>query len=664
MPAKKSGASTGDGAEKRDNKNENNSEKKDDFANKMWKKINKSVSKDKIDDLKGEIKNEDKPKRNRRRRPKKKTDQVSKDISNKDTSKVEKISDGQPKGKSKEKVQEWLKEEPKKEPKQQIKKPEVAPVNPFAVDTTPKPKVKDELQPATEVVESAPQNPFATPVPEKPASEPVPENVSEGVKPIPANPFEAAPAPSPAPHTNLPPRDYEVGKQEGDSEKGEFDNSDEYEGPAEAEVPAASNAEPINPFDSYKPAPNLQKKALDVKPLDRKAEAEIKSVKPEVSEEVSPEDKKHAEEKMAAASEESSVAEAGTPEPEITEKPTSEVREVVSEVPVAEKEDLGGHVEPPVVETLVDKAAKKEEFKEEFWSILEQSGITKGLIIKIAIGIIVLVIGIMSFGTIKNLIFGGDEDTVITSESTSEVTEVREGEIEDNNRLPLPESIKTSQAFPIISSYIFGLEYKKSGFTPITALPIGEWGVDKGVEAAFALGGVLEPYKAKISYYADVLRRMTNMYNTDVYALLDNSLDRRPTLENHLDQLAALIKEADSAFIEIGEAMDNFDRVYESTSIDRDASEEEFFLSTQELRGIDSYENLELFVGYSQEAMRIKAYYNGYKMMGGMIAVSLDKLEPRFDDISSNTEALVNGLRVFDVPASDIEAIIPISIEL
>ena len=40
--------------------------------------------------------------------------------------------------------------------------------------------------------------------------------------------------------------------------------------------------------------------------------------------------------------------------------------------------------------------------------------------------------------------------------------------------------------------------------------------------------------------------------------------------------------------------------------------------------------------------------------------LSLDALEPRYRDIDSNIEALIKGIRVFDIPYSDIEAIVPV----
>ena len=64
--------------------------------------------------------------------------------------------------------------------------------------------------------------------------------------------------------------------------------------------------------------------------------------------------------------------------------------------------------------------------------------------------------------------------------------------------------------------------------------------------------------------------------------------------------------------------------------------------------------------GVQHDANELKAYYNAYRIVLDLCIAYLDLLEPRYQDIVANTEALIKGIRIFDVPASDIEAILPI----
>ena len=73
-----------------------------------------------------------------------------------------------------------------------------------------------------------------------------------------------------------------------------------------------------------------------------------------------------------------------------------------------------------------------------------------------------------------------------------------------------------------------------------------------------------------------------------------------------------------------------------------------------------SSEFLDSFVVSSQKAVALQAEFNSLATVQEMFLNALKLLEPRYADIEANKEALIKGVKVFDVPASDIDAIIPL----
>jgi hypothetical protein len=405
--------------------------------------------------------------------------------------------------------------------------------------------------------------------------------------------------------------------------------------------------EPINPFEAASaPAHTIEKKALGDKPLDRK-DKEFKS-KDEFATEAdrTPEEVEQADEKMDTASE-TEVQQADAAQAEQEQAPEFVQEAGVAEVVDEQHEPIGGHVEPAEAVQAVAEKTDREEFKEEFWDILEQAGLTKKRIITIAIILFVVIFGLIIFFSCD---FGGDEGAEKVEEIGETVDEIPDSEVEPG------------EAYSIVTSYIFGLEYTVP-VTPIEAVPIGEWGNIAGIEAGLIFGGITESFEDRYVYYIEILRRMDNMYYTDIYALLDMSVDRRVALGKHIDELSALIEEAEFALEEIDLAMERFDQEYEILADNRDLYESQFFEATENLYGQTSYDNLKSFIDISQQADEIKAYYNAYLTAKDYYILYLESLYPRLEDIVANEEALIKGIRVFDIPSSDIDAIILIEEE-
>lgn len=319
--------------------------------------------------------------------------------------------------------------------------------------------------------------------------------------------------------------------------------------------------------------------------------------------------------------------------------------EVVKEVPKAVEPEVVEDVLP--IDTGIDEEDEEDEFRENFWDILEQAGISKRLLVWLITGfsIIILFILFLLFGGLGW--FGGDGETKMVE---------RVVEVDDDVVVGTDQSGIGS----IISSYVFGLEYADQG--EIKADPISKWGIISGIDAGYLWGDEYNSRRVDLIYYVELVRRMQSIYETDVYALLDRTTDRRGELNLFLDELLSLIEEAETSLVQVEKILTVYEEVYPSVLDKRELYEESFFLSMDTLRGQEAYENLEFFIEYAKDEHELKAYFNAYSTIMDMLTFSQSLLKPMYDDVLVNKEALIKGIRVFDVPGSDIEAIEPLEL--
>ncbi len=444
----------------------------------------------------------------------------------------------------------------------------------------------------------------------------------------PVNPFDDSKLPTP---------EYEQQRErELESSDEAFDEDEEQFTPEVERVAESDQQAPVNPFEAGEPsASTIEKKALDDKLLDRKNKKAGVNKKIEHKGEETPEETEQSVEQLGemGAAEEAKAADAAevvdVEEPSVVEPVVESAGESVAE---SAPESVSEPVEPAeVVEVGGDLSPETEEFKKEIWNILGQAGVTKKRIITFLVIFAVVILFIM-FGGLRLFGIGGDGGA------------------------PSSEGVKIveSDEVGITSSYIFGFEY---------ADPIGGEGLLGGIEAVLDFGEGESEFESRLVYYVDLLRKMDSIYATDIYALIDMSVDRRAALQDHIDEMNAIIAEADAVYFEIKSRLENFDAEFEVIAIERDDLELQFFTATDKLMPRSSHEYLLSFIEVTKEAAEIRAYYNAYRMVLDLYVIYLDLLEPRYQDILVNTEALIQGIRVFDVPASDIDAILPVEEE-
>jgi len=309
-----------------------------------------------------------------------------------------------------------------------------------------------------------------------------------------------------------------------------------------------------------------------------------------------------------------------------------------------------------------------------FLDMMEEAGITKKHIFMV-VGVFAFVVGVILFfalGGYKLFMSDGtkpakvSEEVKIEEEVKPEVPEVKFEEAKPEAKEPALKDTAVPPSFDqvfglsgLVNSYIFGLEFSKYKILQgLNVSPVSEGGSMVGVEASLAVGKSAEVNKNNIIYYTDLLRRIDEARKINLYDYLNKFVDRRKALQDHLGELNQLVLEADADRNAILQELERLNTEYGAVSVQKDIFEKGFFESMNSYHGEGSYDNLELFIEASQRQIKGKAYYNTLKTLSGMLSSAISALSPRIQDISVNAEALIKGVRVFEVHGSNIDAII------
>jgi len=617
------------------------------YGNKIVEREKKTESKGERDNLKKDIKKPNQHNNRRRRRPPR-SDLPKQEGKNQEQKKVVPINPfTKPEWKPKPEPKPEAKPEPKPEAKPEVKpeikhevKPEVkASVNPFA---------KKEVAPQVSEQPSvpAPVNPFAKP-----------ESIFHGQSQSTLNPSQ-----SPAQNVPSKPSTQPVNP---------FAKAE-----TKPEVKSEMKA-PMSPFakaETEKPEVLSvgQEKNIKLVPVPHAVSPEVPSAVPPVKQE------KKKEEFMPQQSpfaKENGEAKAINPfeKQDTTKKAFVDAKTVVEEKhkPNPFEQDKkeavkvevidGGakkHSMPVTPTVSAGKTEKQEQtspepndFRSEFWDILEQAGITKGKLITVVVVIVVGILAFLGFVFDWYKIFDFSSSPSSNEENKQQV--VAEKQPIEEDKIP----VANSKAYGLISSYIFGVEYGK--LLPDEALlPIGAYGREDSILAGLELGGARDVQKIKFAYYASLLRKMQNVYEVDIYTLLNQSTDRSATLNQYLLDFNAVISEAMIAYSEIDQQANVWFAEYDQIIKNQNSIETQFFNNLNGLTGESAYQALGDFIKSSQQAVEIKGYANAYKALRLMFINSLNVIRPRYSDVYYNREALIKGVKVIDVPGSDINAII------
>lgn len=461
-----------------------------------------------------------------------------------------------------------------------------------------------------------------------PAVQPVPPAPAAPVEPI--NPF-AFPTPA-----------YESKEKSKKEDKVNKELAEEKEHAFVSKIKVDSQVIPINPFEIPDPAKPLDERAFDEKPLENIG----KVAEPEAV----------YYEEPASAEERGEVGE--TKRVNLSNEHRNEkgaqfepARKEIIDVPADDVKEK--KIEPVFPENIDKEDAQNGEFKDDFWNVLQQAGISKKkFFVILGVVVAVLIVGLfLVFGGYKIFVGGSDQ---------KEVSDVEKVEIVNESDTEIPENLSGGEEpYDIISSYIFGLEFAPQ-VTPIKAEPISSFGDFAGVDAGLIFGRIDDLKVGQFVQYVKLLEEMNNIYNLDIYSMLNLAVDRRASLDNYLKETDGLISDGMTVLAAIEADLERIDIQYDDIIEQANQYETAFFNYLQNYYGQTAYDTLQYFVDSSNAAAEIKARYSAENTLRTMFINSLNLLRPRYRDVVANAEALIKGIRVFDVPKSNIDAIIPL----
>ncbi len=288
--------------------------------------------------------------------------------------------------------------------------------------------------------------------------------------------------------------------------------------------------------------------------------------------------------------------------------------------------------------TVVPVTESVPEEEENFWTVLAHAGISKKTLIMVAGFFVFVIVAVVVLLTV-DFSPAKPEETAVEKPAEVQVEAENNGQDLDSN-------------------YIVGLE-NKSAISPDSPVkPLGYYGDLSGITSVLVIGNVPSAEKIKFIAFIKLLDRMQNIYTTDIYGLLDKSVDRRAALEEFIQTMDSVIKQGETAYNQIQQEMNLINAQYEQTTESRDQYETFFFEAAQNLYGDDAYKNLTTFIDLEKQAVTLKSQHSADKTLSDMFANSVNALKPRYQDVTANVDALIKGVHVFDIPDSEINAII------
>ena len=477
-------------------------------------------------------------------------------------------------------------------------------------------------------------------------------------------------------HTNVPDENLEHRYSEEPSAVKKEEKAEVKEEPVSPFESADVPREPSAPTTPGKSSP-LENKAFEDKPLDNIGDTSAMPFQaPEVTEdekEKMVEDNETDEQRDTQAddnmidgntSKTSPLEEGAVQEYEQNDPLTSHPAESpVEELP---DDDMapGAQVEVADVTDLNDDGGSAIPADDAgFWDMLEDAGIQKKHVFMVAgvFGLILAVVLFFVFGGYKLFSGGGDQPEQTEQFARPNVkVEQKADESTDEPTEQVPTSYDQEFGLSgLVNSYIFGLEFSKYKVLPgLNLNPVSSGGSTVGVDAALSVGQPQEVSRDLIVYYVGLLRQIDNVRRVEIYNYLNQFVDRRAALQDHLATLNGLLLQADEAKNMILQELNRIDVEYDATGDEKDTYEVTFFDAMNGFNGEKAHDYLELFVGASQQRVKMKAYFNALGTLNEMFDASIASLGPRIQDISLNSEALIKGVQVFEVTGSSIDAII------
>ncbi len=164
-----------------------------------------------------------------------------------------------------------------------------------------------------------------------------------------------------------------------------------------------------------------------------------------------------------------------------------------------------------------------------------------------------------------------------------------------------------------------------------------------------------------VAVYIETLGSIRNLYETDVNDLMNRSRDRNATYTELLSSMKQVLETARKYIPEITARKTELETVFNELAVKKQAEEDLYFENLTENRAMATSKNLSNFIALAEKSVDIRARFRALDKIGDYMQRYTDALDTRIRDVELNREALIRGVRVYDVEGSDIRLIIPAS---
>jgi hypothetical protein len=183
---------------------------------------------------------------------------------------------------------------------------------------------------------------------------------------------------------------------------------------------------------------------------------------------------------------------------------------------------------------------------------------------------------------------------------------------------------------------------------------------ETGISAATYYGEIGDQIKVVNQFvvYVQQLQKMQNLYATDVYEMLDKTTARATALFDYIDKLKTAREDGQRLMADLHINVDDLNVSFSSLNADKSKYETDFFAAMEALEPEKSDALLKGFVDISQKQTALKARISALNKLAGYYDAALKKLDKRIEAVDKNRDALIQGIRVVDIPGGNLDIII------
>lgn len=244
----------------------------------------------------------------------------------------------------------------------------------------------------------------------------------------------------------------------------------------------------------------------------------------------------------------------------------------------------------------------------------------------------------------------------------------------------LLQSIRTEgYRFGVVTANVFGTQEEKMNETTLGTL-LGSINVNTGISrgkhlsklasnsakmlqksilATYYLGEKTVSIHSSIQTDSQLLSKIKNTLEVDIFAYLNQSTDRANSLDNFLKLIDTMIERATIRSTELQSQVTFLTSNYTAQDNSLELSEEAFFQNLKIFDGQDADKRLSEFIGLGQEQTEVRAKIGAYQGLKDYYDYFLPLLENLSRAIKLNRDPLIAGVKVVEVENMTLKLIVP-----